>query len=136
MSEKKPTFVETAQTMRLYPMSPADAEFAEALTLTEGVHVPTEDDADSSGHYGLCKGCGELWPCRVWSWASVSAVEWLLAASNEVIAHSNEVWRRHKAGERQEECIGRSRGWYGHGPECSLLTGTQDASSPEQARLG
>jgi hypothetical protein len=91
-----------------------DLAFAEALRFTESVHVPSEEHPDRNRKYGPCLGCGELWPCRVWNVVARSATDWLNLASAEVIRRSNEVWERIKTSAPHEECIGCSRGWYGH----------------------
>lgn len=109
-------FTETIRAMEWFPTAnrEEDMEFAEALRLTEEVHVPSDVNADRNRKYGPCLGCGELWPCRVWNEVARSATDWLLYASQDVLRRSWERIARAKTGELPGPCLGEQRRWAIH----------------------
>lgn len=90
MSAKRPSLRESIKSMIEYPTAGTygDADLAEALKLTEELHVPRSVNADRHGHYGSCRGCGEWWPCPTWTQASYTSIEWLVLVSNAVTRRS------------------------------------------------
>jgi hypothetical protein len=82
VSARRPSLDQVLIALARYPVDPeADEDLAEALRLTAEVHIPAQSNADRAGRYGLCRGCGEWWPCPSWRAAERAAQEWVWAAA-------------------------------------------------------
>ena len=93
MSVKRPSLAEAVKAMTEYPTADVDddASLAEAVALTEDLHVPSSANADRNGRYGHCRGCGQWWPCPTWTQASYTSIEWLVLVSNAVMRRSGSI---------------------------------------------
>ena len=91
MSTRKPSLEQTIRALLLRVDDPEAGDLADALELTARAHFSTRDNADRAGKYGKCVECGQLWPCPTWLSAAGAGLEWVIAASNEVLARYGKV---------------------------------------------